>query len=302
MVSPGRSSHAEHIKEFGSGKFAEVVTEAHDESFAESRYTRLRKRVVRPRHIQQHIIGDTLYRTAGRRSVSKDELFLDLIIVACIAAIGHELRDSFAGWEELEKFLLLFGAVYSSWHAQVLYWNMWGVTGDLLDKAIVYLIFTLLTAIGIGAGAAFTVARPYVGTAAFLATAIPLIITALFATREPLLNHAANIVNQTLFASFFQILATVPYLVAAFVPSTRTARILFWIPPVAQPVVLWFSVQLFALMHRKREGHSKVAVNIELFAEKHEVLTLIVLGESLLAILFEAESTHHPYFFAFRTI
>lgn len=72
---------AYHIEEFGSIEFIEEDVQFKDDSTA-SHLRRLRKRVMRKRHLQQHFAHKTLYRTAGTRTVSQDELFLDLIIVA----------------------------------------------------------------------------------------------------------------------------------------------------------------------------------------------------------------------------
>lgn len=202
----------------------------------------------------------------------------------------------FKGWLQLEKFFLLFGAVCSSWRALVMYWNLWGVTGDLFDKITVYVTFTLLTIIGAGAHGAFTVARPYVAVASFLATTVPLLANAIFAEKEELLVSKDNVMNQPAFFSVCQVLATMPYLAAAFVKSATTARILFWIPPSAQILMTLFTMDLYKIISRKKADHTTMAVNIELFAEKYEVLTLIVLGESLIAILFEAASTLHSAF------
>lgn len=294
MSEHNTHASAHHVEEFGDVNFVSKEAPPDDGSAVRSlsalpsHLRRLRRRLVRKRQLQQHFVGDTLYRTAGMRTVSQDELFLDLIIVAAVAGIGHELRETFTGWPELEKFLLLFGAVYSSWRALVIYWNLWGVSGDMGDKFVVYLTFTLLTAIGAGAHAAFTAARPYVAVASFFATAIPLAFNIVFAMKEPLLNAKNNVINQSAFFSGCQMVSTVPYLAAAFVPSARAARILFWIPPFAQVVTTFVAVKAFRYLHRDVENYTRFAVNIELMAEKYEVLTLIVLGESLLAILFEA--------------
>ena len=87
---------AHHITEFGDVE--NLVHVEAEPSHAESegivpngvktpfdmkaRLFRLRKKLFRPRRLQQHFIGDTLYRTAANRNIAKDELFLDLIIVA----------------------------------------------------------------------------------------------------------------------------------------------------------------------------------------------------------------------------
>ncbi len=213
---------------------------------------------------------------------------MDLIIVANIAAIGHELRESFNGWYEFEKFFLLFGAVYSSWRGLVFYWNLWSSTGDLYDKTFLYFEFTMLTAIGIGAHGAFTVARPYVAGGAFLGTAIPWLLSAYFSKKEQLLKGKDNVVNHGVLTAVFQIICSLPYLIACFIKNERVVRILFWIPATSQIVVSLFIMKIFRYLHRDRPNRTTFAVNIELMVEKYEVLSLIVLGEALLAILFDA--------------
>jgi len=243
---------AEHIEEFGNVDDIVHVKPPPDGASVSASVSRvanrLRKRLFRPRKLQQYFRGTTLYRTPENRKITNDELFLDLIIVAAVAAIGHELRETFQGWYEMEKFLLLFGAVYSVWRGLALYWNLWESTQDLIDKIFVYTVFTMLTGIGIG----------------------------------------DNVINNGLLVSGVQILGALPYLAACFVRSERAAKILFWIPPVFQSFATLIAMTIFRYLHRNHANRTNFAVSIELFVEKFEVLTLIVLGESLLAILFEA--------------
>ncbi len=67
-------SHAGSDVNSGSPSAAEVKRKNHAKRF--------RKRLIRRRHLQQYFLGDTLFRTMNLRSIAKDELFLDLIIVA----------------------------------------------------------------------------------------------------------------------------------------------------------------------------------------------------------------------------
>jgi len=92
--------HPEHIEEFGNVSNAVHVPKV-PESATGKQTNRLGKRLFRRHRLQQHFAGETLYRTIGHRKVSTDELFLDLIVVANFAALGHELRVSFQGWNEI---------------------------------------------------------------------------------------------------------------------------------------------------------------------------------------------------------
>lgn len=86
----GAGAHAHHITEFGDVENIVHVDKNEDAGSAvgslsvvgKKQVRRLRKRTFRKRHLQQHFAGDILYRTIGTRTVSQDELFLDLIIVA----------------------------------------------------------------------------------------------------------------------------------------------------------------------------------------------------------------------------
>ena len=292
-MASDHGQHAHHLEEFGA---AEVKhTDKPESPSTIDQYSplaatanRLRKRLFQERQLQQHFEGNVLFRTMSSRTVTQDELFLDLIIVANIAAIGHELRESFQGWKEFEKFFLLFGAVYSVWRGLVSFWNLWASTSDYNDKWFVYFVFTMLTFIGVGAHGAFTVARPFVAVGAFLGTAIPWGLSAYFSSREQLLKGKDNVVNNGVLTGVVQTMLAVPYLVACFVQNERAVKILFWIPVISQPVVSILTWKVFRFFHRNRPNRTTHAVNIELMVEKFEVLTLIVLGEALLAILFDA--------------
>lgn len=250
---------------------------------------RLRRRLFAERHLMQYFHNDTLYRTEGNRKVGPDELFLDLVIVGGVAALGHELRENFSGWLDVEKFFLLFHALYSSWRAVIFLWNLFDLRSDLTDKFGIYLTFFSLTGIALGAHGAFDDGiRPYVAGCAFAATAVPSTSMLWWAVKEPLLKNPANIVNQVILASTVSLVSVIPYFAAAFVSTSRATRILFWVPYFIQTISIFITGSFYRWVHRKRPGHTRLAIAIELFVEKYETLTMIVLGESVLGLLFEA--------------
>ena len=116
-TSAGHVAH--HVAEFG--EVDNLVHISHEDEHAmeavpappvsrkdklamKERVHRLGRRLFASRHLMQYFHDDVLYRTEGNRSIGPDELFLDLVIVGGIAALGHELRETFNGWDDVEKF------------------------------------------------------------------------------------------------------------------------------------------------------------------------------------------------------
>lgn len=296
--------HAHHIHEFGEvEKLVHIdgpARPSHDDVLPappisrkdklalKERVDRLRRKCFHQRHIHQYWQAETLYRTAGNRSIGPDELFLDLVIVGGIAALGHELRVEFSGWRDVEKFLLLYAAIYRSWTSVVFLWNLWGVASDLTDKIAIYVVFTSLTFIALGAHGAFNYdgVRPYVAVASFVAIVIPGLANLLWGLKEPLIKSPGRRPSQVTFMSILMIVSALPYLAAAFVSTDSAARVLFWVAFGTGALAL-LSGSVYAALFVDTNKMARVAVNIELMVEKYDVLTMIVLGESVLGILFE---------------
>lgn len=184
--------------------------------------------------------------------------------------VGHELRETFEGWFEVEKFLLLFLGISNVWRAISLYWNMFGAEADVSDKLFVGLEFFLLTMIGIGAHEAFGKCLPYVAAGTFFGIVVPYFLMALFSYRERLLNCKKNLINHGVFNSALGIASALPYFAAMFVRNERVAKILFWIPVGLQLLTSAVGMHIFRWIHRapEREGKASFAIHIELMIEK----------------------------------
>lgn len=193
-------------------------------------WRRLRNRLWHRRWLRQYFSAPkVLVRERQKRQIHNEELYLDLIIVANIAALGHELRETFGGWAAVEKFILLFGAVSASWRTLVLLWNLYGTLGDLVDKLGIYATHTALSGIGLGAHGAFSTAQRQVGISAFLASSIPAISIIAFAWMEPASTNEHNMFSQAIVGQTVNVLTVLPYLVAAFLDSERAAKNLYWV-------------------------------------------------------------------------
>lgn len=311
-------SHAHHLHEFGHVDRLVHVAASHSSAdeihpvapvsnksplARNERWRRLARRLYRPRHLMQYFFNDTLYRTRDIRRVSSEELFLDLVIVAAVASLGHELRAQPISWRSVEKFLLLFAAVYQSWRQAVFLWNLWGVHQDLIEKSGIYLTFVSIVGIAIGAHGAFDDGiRPYVAVSAFLATAIPTSGAVVWAFQERLLKNPANRANQLLISGIFVIFSVLPYLAAAFVSTDTAARALYWTAFGIQPFAAYGPYLTYSRLHRKIPNHTRLAFNIELIVEKFEVLTMIVLGETVIGLLFEGNGTYSHHLLSSQTL
>lgn len=253
------------------------------------RWHRLGNHLFRKRHLMQYFYSQTLFRTPDHRKVSREELFLDLVIVAATATLGHELRVSRIVWPTVEKFILLFYAVYSAWMQVVFLWNLWGVKEDLVEKGGIYVSFMAITGIALGAHNAFDDGvRPYVSVSAFLASFVPLMGNHVFSWSEPLFKNPVNVISQPNLAVTFRLLGPLCYLASAFVGTARATRALYWAAIGSLALAQGLPHLIFQGLHKNIPNHTRLAINIELMVEKFEVLTMIVLGEGIIGLLFEA--------------
>jgi hypothetical protein len=158
---------------------------------------------------------------------------------------------------------------------------------DLVDKVGIFLTQVQMAGIGLGAHSAFTNARIPVAIASFLATAVPAASFTLMSWREPAAKNEHNIFHQGIWHGLTVIATTLPYLAAAFVESERGAKTCYWAGlGLSQSFVMSY-VLVYMLLHRNRPKAVRYAINVESMVEKYGTLALIVLGESLMAMLFE---------------
>lgn len=255
-----------------------------------SRVRYFRRSLFRKRKLMQYFYNDVLFRSKERRQLTREELFLDLVLVASIAALGHHLR-AHVTWHSMQTFILLFTAIYSAWRETVLLWNFWGLREDLPAKCSTYLVFVCISGISVAGLDPFSDnLRRYVSLCAFFATFIPVAGHVIWSSMEPLLKVEGNRVNMMWLSAIFTIVGIIPYFIAAFVTSGGTAKALFFAALILQPIGMFSQVSIYHLLHRKVDAHSRVALSINHIVEKLEVMTLIFLGESAISFLAEAGS------------
>ena len=254
-----------------------------------NKYKLLCRRLVRPRWLRQYFIDGQLVREVRPRKVKEEELFLDLILVANVAVLGHELRVSDVKWVDVEKFILLFGVIWSSWKNFAFLWNLFSSHPDLLEKGVVALAMFALSGVGVSAHAIFTSAKNYGAVFSTFSILIPSIAQICFSAREPILRGANNMFNAGVFTGLINALSSLVYLLALAVPRGHTTGLaaVYWIGLALNIFATPIAGMTYRRLHKKRSSALHVAVNIEAIVEKNVLLTLIVTGESLLSILFE---------------
>lgn len=278
---------------------------------------RVRRGLLRPRHLRQYIQDGTLVREHATRTAGPAELFFDLIIVSTLAALGHQLRVKFGDSGDLQKIFLLFTVVWFSWRDTVYLVNVLGSESDLWESTCTLVVMLPLTGIGVGSHDLFTTTSSWVSASCFL-TFVFIVVGMLLASRaqpppveeaEPAadpnfdpsaLSDMSSSVDPAapatatfpylVVSAALAAVASLPYLAAAFVSSKKAIVALLWVG-VALNFPRESLMQVLASRRvRKRRNLVIPAVNIEALSERYALLTLIVTGESLLSILFEASS------------
>lgn len=168
-------------------------------------------------------------------------------------------------------------------------WNLFSNVRDILEKLGVFFTVCFLCGIGVGAHAAFYSATRWVSLSVWFGEFTVNTAMFVFSHMDPILRnlHATERASQYSAA----IVCNLPYLIAAGLgPGNADAvKGLFWAAfglNCFRRTVLPILLTRYA--NRFRPGGVRFAVNIEAMTEKFGLLTIIVLGESLLAILFEA--------------
>lgn len=107
---------------------AATGSDAHSR-FSRAQWARLRDSLWHRRWLRQYFPEEGVLIRERVREGHVEELYLDLIVVASIAALAHDLRHGYDGITSVQDFGLLFSALYSSWRTLTLLWNAYGIKG-----------------------------------------------------------------------------------------------------------------------------------------------------------------------------
>lgn len=241
--------------------------------------------LTRPR-LRQYWIRDeeaerwVLFRESRERRAAWLDLFFDLVFVTVFGQFSHELElhgDS----RGLFQFAVLFTAVWRCWMATSAYVN-WFAPNDLLHRA--YVLLQMIAVMGMGVHSSRGVALSYL-VSRFL-TASMQVFSAYY---EPRVRRA--VVGTTV--AF--LLGGAPWALSLLLeqnggpdPKPSLEHLYYWSAGLAVDVVIDLLVTLTKRL--------SVPVNWELATERVGLLTIVVMGETVIAVFFIAgDATSETY-------
>ncbi|KAI8813090.1 bacterial low temperature requirement A protein-domain-containing protein [Cladochytrium replicatum] len=233
---------------------------------------------------RQFFIGDVLHRERGARKVTWDELFMDLAFVAVINSIGHVLKVPTLTLSVFSQFLLNIIPAFLLWSYANLFSNRLGAD-NFTYRIFIWLQMLFVTGLGISSAHVWD-ADPEQNTA-FVYTIIFIVARATYIIYMGALyyyvpkfapsNH--NVVFSVLFATAFWI--------ASLFTSMDNRYWLWWAAFIVEIGGLYGGLQLATKVFKVKY---RFALNIEHYSERYGLLTLIVLGEIVVSLLWDSSS------------
>ncbi|KAJ3310216.1 hypothetical protein HDU76_003422 [Blyttiomyces sp. JEL0837] len=275
----GEEATKEHFskEEFGDGKIV-----LHDRIGDDNAVSVVCAAVPR-----QYFVDDVLHREKHPRKVSWDELFLDLLFIAIISQCEKYLKKGKENitWTDLNHFALVFTPVWMTWLGIHHYSNRFG-TYDMFYKF--YIWIQLMLAAGMGINAQYVFGPDGENTGSIFCA------TFLLSRLLYMLMMGRTYFAAPQFGPFLMLMelvvvcGTLPFFISLFLPASYRPA-LWWTGFLVEQ----FVQNVFLIMMRrwipKKWLRYRFAFNIEHHAERFGLLTLIVLGEVVVAILWDSE-------------
>ncbi|KAI9139392.1 bacterial low temperature requirement A protein-domain-containing protein [Paraphysoderma sedebokerense] len=276
-VPPGQSESDESVpstvKEFGELDEYEFIDHPGEEVLFQRPW------------IRQYFIGDKLYRERTERKVTWEELFMDLIYVGVIAKIGLTLKYNLSSLK-ISEFVLLFIPIWSNWTEVNFMNNVFGGS-DLAHKALMLIVVALVAGMGINVKNAFNpdpashTANVYIAT--FLTCrAILIVVGSIRMLFIPKFQHNWYIMQS------IRVIVSIPWFIGLFY-GIEYQMTLWWISSVLDITSQAQSILLAKFGIRLKY---RIALNIEHYTERFGLLSIIVIGEVVVNILFDSDA---PY-------
>ncbi|CAG8630031.1 uncharacterized protein OCT59_000861 [Rhizophagus irregularis] len=223
------------------------IIEDDDSSEDEHKYDR----IMRQPKIRQYWHNGNLHREAEERRVSFTELFWDLIFVAVIGNLGHDLVEDISG-TNIERFILTFYPIYKIWLDMAMYMNRYS-SDDIFEKFFFLFEMILVIIMGTHATDIFHENVSIYLVSFIIARMVFVFLHILHATWIPLFR-----------ASFMNIawgvfIPCVIWIVAIFVPS-NWVNIAMWIAIAIE--MLWTKIMpLYLRFGRKTKTQDEIVVD-----------------------------------------
>lgn len=246
---------------------------------------------MRERRVRQYIRGRTLVREKHERRLSYQELFLDVFVVANVAALSLDLRWSYeAGNAEnaVVKTYLILGMIFAAWRNNAFRFNVLTALGaDVFEILELWALLISFTGIGVSICSAFDSGRYLFGASAFAALSSPCFALIVGTWHGALSENAGQpFRNHAVFRSGYQLLCASPYLLLCFTGlNPAKINLLFTIGCWANITSDYVSELLYRFFLRNDPNARFSAVCIETWVERHTLMLMISFGENILTFL-----------------
>eukprot|EP00127_Corallochytrium_limacisporum_P003473 Clim_evm101s149 gene=Clim_evmTU101s149 len=269
-------------------KFGAVEIEEMEEDEQE---TSLRTFFSKPR-LQQYFKDGKLVRSFREGKANWDELFFDLIFVAVFAVIGHHFAYNASG-RGFEQYFITFAAVWKTWAETHLIMNQFS-PNDFYFKSFLYLLMLTLVGMGVMAEGAFGVTAN--GFAVFVALSrflfALLFFTYCFFLPE-IQKWLVTLVVQNLLGG------TLYALVCVGDGDFDVIQAILWVA-VSYDILGVLAIRMGFRAWVKTD--IRPALRLEHHVERNGLMTIIALGETIVAVLYVASSSTPDRAFAMAAL
>ena len=208
----------------------------------------------------------------GHRQATWIELFFDLIFVVAVAQLATLLLDDVSWWRGM-VYAVTYMAVWNSWASATFYANRFD-SDDLSQRLITFA--QMLTVAGMAASVAESAAIPFA-----ISIALFRLLTAIsYARVSKAIPSEAALANHMVIVS-----SVIAAIWAASVFVDGRARIVVWVFAIGLEIgIRWLRSS------RKRRG--SIAIQMNHLVERFGLFTIIVLGETVLAVVVGVAHAH----------
>lgn len=270
---------------------ASIMEAAPIREWEDTKWTRLRATLFKERKVRQFYASGVLTREPFLRKVEYEELLLDLCIVFNIAFLSHDLKGAISygnARSGIETFGLILGLVFLGWRNNAFRFNLLTCVGsDLMSKLEILFLILAFTGIGIGIPVIYDGSRRVLtALSGFTVLALPSIVIIVGGWSSPLRHPGKSpMMNHAVFRGMLQLICAVPYGLICVIP-VEYAKTLYYVGFLSN-MALDFVTDIGVRSYFGHvEGSRFYAFCIETWTERHELLALVSLGESALAIIY----------------
>jgi low temperature requirement protein LtrA len=268
------SSHHHTEDAFGATKIAIIEAPHQHHSHDATEYDHF---PIHPPRVRQYLHEGVLHREEEERKTSWTELFWDLVLVGVISKLAHAVADEADGLA-IGHFMLLFAMIFRIWVDMHQWINMTG-SDDAGHRF--YLAFEMLVVLGLGTNSLGAFETTGATFAAFYC--ISRFFRVLMYTWLDYLDPRFRL--QFTLVRLCNATSGLLFLISVFVEGN--ARIILWI--VATVGDIWYYTLVVIALRKKLFGGTgyAIALNIEHQSERMGLFVIIVLGESIVGVLYD---------------